>query len=94
MLGTGASRDTFVATATAVALLVDLVRLPVYATAQWSALVPLARPVAIVTAGAVIGTLIGRPILGRLPETFFRRVVSVMILALGLYLLSTLRNAT
>lgn len=92
MLGTGASRDAFVATATAVALLVDIARLPVYATAQWGALIELARPVAVVTAGAIIGTLIGRPILGRLPEPLFRRVVSVMILALGVYLLTTLRR--
>jgi len=81
------SPRAFVATATAVALLVDAARLPVY-LAQ-SALVLQEHPglIAALTAGVIAGTLIGEPILRRIPEAVFARVVGVLLLVLGCYML-------
>jgi uncharacterized protein len=93
LLGTGVQRDAFIATSTAVGLLVDLVRVPVYAAGEWGALRELGRPLLIATAGAIAGTFAGRALLGRLNERVFRRTVSALILLLGLYLFTTLGTA-
>jgi uncharacterized membrane protein YfcA len=41
-------------------------------------------------AGVTIGTLVGGRVLARIPETYFRGLVSLLILALGIMMLSTL----
>ena len=38
-------------------------------------------------AGAVIGTLAGGKVLARIPETYFRHLVGVLVLALGIMML-------
>ena len=88
LLGFKTTRESFVATATAVALLVDGARLPVYLALQWSALLTLASWIAIASIGCVAGTFLGRDLLQRLPDTVFRRGVALLILALGLYMLA------
>ena len=85
MLGIDVPRDAFVATATAIALLVDIARVPVYIIAQGKQIAGLWPLVAVAIVGVVIGTLLGERFLHRIPEAIFRRVVSVVILALGLY---------
>ncbi len=82
----------FVATATAVALIVDLARMPVYLAKGWPDLVPVLQPIAIATAGVVAGTWGGRRILERIPERVFRPLVSALILALGIVMLLRLRG--
>jgi uncharacterized membrane protein YfcA len=77
----------FVATSTAVGLMVDAGRLPVYLAKSTGTLQTLAIPIAIATVGVIVGTLIGERILFRLSRDRFRQVVSVMILALGAWLL-------
>ena len=78
---------TFVATATATGLLVDIARTPVYLWRAGAVLVELWLPLAFATAGVLGGTLVGeRILLGMTPERF-RRVVSLAILALGVFLL-------
>jgi len=42
------------------------------------------------SAGVAIGTLLGGKALARIPETWFRRLVSLLILALGIVMLSGL----
>jgi uncharacterized membrane protein YfcA len=79
-------KQTFVATATAVGLVVDAARMPVYLATEWAALRAIWPLIAIATAGVVIGTLTGRRVLARVPERIFRRVVSVLLIALGLWL--------
>ena len=88
LLGFQTTRATFVATATAIALLVDGARMPVYLWLEADALLRLARPIAIASAGCVLGTLWGRRVLERLPETAFRRLVASLILLLGAYMLA------
>lgn len=83
LLGFEAPRTAFVATATAVALAVDLVRLPVYAAAEGARVLAEWPMVTIATVGAVIGTLLGGRVLERLPEAAFRRVVAAVLVVLG-----------
>lgn len=76
-------RETFVATATAVGLVVDAARMPVYLATEWSDLRTMWPLIALATSGVVVGTLAGRRVLARVPEPIFRRVVSILLLALG-----------
>jgi uncharacterized membrane protein YfcA len=80
-------KETFVATATAVGLVVDGARMPVYLVAQRSALLEIWPLIAIATAGVVVGTLTGARALRNVPERQFRRVVAVLLLALGTWML-------
>ena len=88
LLGFQTTRTAFVATATAVALLVDGARMPVYLWLQGKALLDLAVPIAIACTGCVVGTFWGRKLLERMPEAVFRRLVAVLILGLGGYMLA------
>lgn len=89
LLGFRIAPLAFVATATAVALLVDAARLPVYLWLQGDALRGLAGPIAIATAGCVAGTFWGKQLLEKMPPSLFRRLVALLILALGAYMLAT-----
>jgi len=43
--------------------------------------------VATMTVGVVAGTLLGDPVLRRIPELWFSRIVGVLLIALGVYML-------
>jgi uncharacterized protein len=88
MLGLGIQGPAFVATATAIGIAVDAVRLPVYFATESERILS-ARP-AIVAAviGVVLGTMAGERVLRRVPEPLFRRIVSVILLAVGAYLIA------
>jgi uncharacterized protein len=86
LLGFGLSRDAFVATATAIALIVDVARVPIYLWSEGQRLLALAPLLGWVTAGVVLGTLGGRRVLARIPEKVFRRIVGGIVLLLGLYM--------
>ena len=77
----------FVATATATGLLVDLARAPVYLWTAGPQLLELAAPLAIATAGVLIGTVAGERILMGLSPARFARGVGAAIGALGIWLL-------
>jgi uncharacterized protein len=83
MLGFDVRKEAFVATSTAVALLIDGMRVPVYLWTSGRELLRIWPLVLGSTIAVVAGTLLGRLILGRISETVFRRVVSGLILALG-----------
>jgi uncharacterized membrane protein YfcA len=91
LLGFALSRDTFVATATAIGLFVDGARMPVYIVTQHAQLRALLLQIAIASAGVVIGTLFGTRLLKRIPEKTFRIIVSLLILGLGVYSLAVWR---
>jgi uncharacterized membrane protein YfcA len=76
----------FVATATASAILVDAARLPVYLVTEGAAILERWPTVAMLTAGVVAGTLLGAPLLRRLPGPVFRRALALLLVALGLAL--------
>jgi uncharacterized membrane protein YfcA len=83
LLGFDLQKEAFVATATAIALVVDAVRMPVYFFAQWEELLKAWVLIAFATAGVVVGTLGGEGVLRRIPEQVFRCVIGGVILALG-----------
>ncbi|MBI2921719.1 MAG: sulfite exporter TauE/SafE family protein [Planctomycetes bacterium] len=87
MMGFNVERHAFVATATAVGIVVDSARMPVYLATQGSDLVRLWLPLLVSTAGCVVGTLAGAKVLKRLPEPVYRRIVSGLILALGVFMI-------
>ena len=88
LLGFHLPRHAFVATATAIALAVDLARMPVYFVVEGAAILAEWRLVTLTVAGVVVGTLVGERVLSRIPERTFRRLVATMILALGVYMVT------
>ena len=88
LLGFDVDKEAFVATATAVALVVDGTRIPVYLLTQGSDLAAQGPLIAVLAVGAIVGTLAGGWTLRRLPEPIFRRVVGALLLLLGLYTLA------
>jgi uncharacterized membrane protein YfcA len=87
LLGFDLDRDEFVATATGIALIVDVVRMPVYLATQSSEVTSIWQYILIATMGVVIGTLGGRRILQKLPESVFKKTVAAIILAIGIFVL-------
>ncbi len=87
MLGFDVSPRAFVATATAVGLIVDAARMPVYLATQGAEIAKLWPEITAATAGAIVGTLAGGPLLKRIPEPWYRPMVGVLILALGISML-------
>lgn len=88
LLGFNLKRDEFVATATAIALLVDVFRMPVYAATQFDQIAGHGSLIAIATVGVVIGTLGGKWMLSRIPQNVFRMIVAWIILGLGVWMLA------
>jgi uncharacterized membrane protein YfcA len=87
MLGFDVPRHAFVATTTAVGLIVDGARLPVYLVTQGEEIAGLWPFLLAATAGAVAGTLAGEHLLRRIPEPVYRRLVAGLVLALGVFML-------
>lgn len=87
LLGFNIPPAAFVATATAIALFVDGARVPVYLAREWTSLRQLWFVIAITSVAAVAGTLVGTRVLRRLPEIRFRRVVAIMLIAIGVWFL-------
>ena len=87
LLGFNLTRDEFVATATAIALLVDVFRMPVYAALQYRQVLDQWPMIIVATVGVVIGTLSGKWMLSRIPQNVFRMMVACIILALGIWML-------
>lgn len=88
LLRFGLSRQTLVATATASALMVDAARVPVYLVSSGAQLAANWPLIAALTAGVLVGTAIGAPILRRIPDPVFRRLLAVLLVVLGLLLIA------
>jgi uncharacterized membrane protein YfcA len=87
MLGFDVPKESFVATATAIGLFVDAARLPVYLGSQGAEIASIWPFVVTATIGVVIGTAVGTRVLGVLPQLVFRRIVAVLLLLLGAYMM-------
>ena len=87
LLRHGLTREGIVATATAIALLVDGVRMPVYALGALPGIRDNLRIIGLAVFGVVVGTLLGTPLLRRIPERWFRFSISLLLTALGAYML-------
>jgi uncharacterized membrane protein YfcA len=83
LLGFNLPKHELIGTATAIALMVDGARLPIYLATQFEDMRTLGVWVALATAGVVAGTLVGHRLLTRIPERIFRSVLAVTLLALG-----------
>ena len=77
----------FVATAAAIALIVDAVRVPLYVWDEGANMWAATRVMAIATGGVVVGTFAGSHVLLRLPRQVFRRTIGAILLALGFWML-------
>lgn len=78
------SRMSFVATATAVGLIVDCARMPVYFLDRGTEIILNYEVLFVSDFGVTLGTLLGARFLKSIPEYTFKKIVSVLIFALGL----------
>ena len=87
LLAFGLAPRAYLATGTAVALLIDAARTPVYLARAGDELLALALPIAVASAGCLVGTVLGeRVFLGLSPERY-RRVAGAAVGILGVWLL-------
>lgn len=86
LLGFDVDKRAFVATATAIGLIVDVARMPVYFVTQLHALAQVWPMIVLASAGTLVGTVGGVRVLGRIPERVFRRIVATLLVALGAYM--------
>jgi uncharacterized membrane protein YfcA len=68
-------------------LFVDAARLPVYLVTQGEEIAGLWVQVLVLSGGVVVGTLLGRRILGRLSPPVFRQTIALLLIGLGAYML-------
>jgi uncharacterized membrane protein YfcA len=87
LVGFGLQRDAFVGTATAIGLIVDAARLPVYFVVAGAELRSLALTIGVASFGVLLGTLFGTRVLERIPPRVFQRMVGALILVLGIMML-------
>lgn len=88
LLGFDLRGTAFVATATAIALAVDAVRMPVYFITEPRQILSAWTAIVAALIGVLPGTLLGERILRRIPETVFRKIVAALLLAIGILLLA------
>ena len=88
LLGFEVPKESFVATATAIGLFVDVARLPVYLATQGREIARIWDLLLIATIGAVVGTVLGARLLAHLPRRHFRRVVAALLIVLGSYMIA------
>jgi uncharacterized membrane protein YfcA len=81
------SKESLVATSTAVGLIVDGARLPVYLISDGPGLFALRIEILLCIFGVAMGTLVGIRFLRKLPESGFRKILSLTIFLLGIYTL-------
>jgi hypothetical protein len=87
LLGFQVAKEAYVATATAIALIVDGARMPVYFATQWKEIRGVWAWIAIAIVGVLIGTYGGVRVLRKMSERAFQVSVSLLITALGVYML-------
>lgn len=83
LLGIDLQKHVFVGTATAVGLMVDGARVPVYLWRMHESMRGIGGWVLLATLGVAIGTLLGSRLLMRIPDHLFRRIVAVVLAVLG-----------
>lgn len=89
-LGTfGLAPVAFVATSTAIGVLVDIARTPVYLVRAGEALLGLKLEIGVLIAGVVMGTLLGERLLLGLSAARFRQVLAGAIGLLGVWLVAS-----
>ena len=87
LLGFDIDKHAFVATATATGVIVDVARMPTYFITQGRQIASIWTLVLIATIGTIVGTIFGERLLRLIPGPLFRRVVAILVLALGIYMM-------
>ena len=87
LLGINVPKHVFLGTATAIGLMVDAARVPIYLWQLHESIVGIGRWVALATLGVLVGTLTGFRLFARIPERWFRTLVAVLLAALGVAML-------
>ena len=87
LLGFDIHKEALVATATAIALIVDGARMPVYLAVETRRILDAWPILAVAITGVLLGTFWGVRFLRRIPDGIFRKFLSALILALGIYML-------
>lgn len=77
----------FVATATAVGVVVDTIRLPVYFAAETQNIFHYSHYVWLSVVGVIFGTWLGIKVLDSIPKELFRRTVAILVIMLGAWML-------
>jgi uncharacterized membrane protein YfcA len=85
LLGFDLDKSAFIATATASGLIVDVFRMPVYAFSYRSELIENMPVIGVMTAGCLVGTVIGKRVLNHVPELAFRKVVCAVLIVVGVF---------
>jgi uncharacterized membrane protein YfcA len=80
-----------VATATASALLVDAARVPIYFLTTGEVIADRMALALVIIAGVTAGTYLGVPVLSRIPEAVYRRMLGGLLVVLGIGLLAAAR---
>ncbi|MDQ6824851.1 MAG: TSUP family transporter, partial [Candidatus Eremiobacteraeota bacterium] len=81
------SKEAFVATATAIGVIVDVARLPVYVIKEGRDIAALWVPISIAIVATLVGTILGKRYLEHISQAVFRRTVAMLLLVLGAYML-------
>lgn len=76
----------FLATSTAVALLIDLARTPIYLMRGADELMALALPIGVAACGCLLGTIAGERLFLRLSPATYRKIVGVAVMGVGIWL--------
>jgi uncharacterized membrane protein YfcA len=80
-------KEALIATSTAIGLVVDLARLPVYIASEHGELVAARGWILGGTVGVTLGTLLGIRFLRGISEAAFRRILGALIFLLGVYMI-------
>jgi hypothetical protein len=88
LLGLDLDKAAFVATSTAVGLIVDAARVPVYVWYFADSLQVMTVSIGCAIVGVIAGTVLGNRVLVRIPENWFRQTVAVVIALLGAWMVS------
>jgi uncharacterized membrane protein YfcA len=89
LLNYNLSKETFIATATVIAIIIDLSRIPVYLLEHSGEFELIGPQLVTLTVIAFAGTLLGKRLLKSISLEKFRATVSAFILLFGFYLLFT-----
>ena len=90
LLGFQLKPRQLVATATASALLVDAARVPIYFITASAVIANWVYLLLVMCVGVTVGTFVGVPLLGRIPESAYRRLVGALLIALSVSLVALL----
>ena len=87
LVGFDLDQRSFVATATAVGLIVDSVRMPVYFATEATEIFSIGGMIVVSTIGVLAGTFFGLSVLRGIRQQFFYRMVGALVFALGVFML-------